>query len=122
MDKDVRCGTCKFHVGDRCEYFKSHAGPLWMASTTRVGSDVFGVGCKVWEPAEPKVRRRCETCEHWSERGQGQDGYGHGPCMAPFPVWVFPEGVTVSREMAMFDGENCEMWKWREYEEDILDD
>lgn len=123
MSKDVRCGTCKFHVKSKCEYLELVNVPAWMqnnrATETPPG---FGAACKVWEPAKPRVLHKCCTCEHWSERGQGPNGYGHGPCMAPFPVWVFPEGVTSSREMAMFDGDNCEMWKWREYEEDILDD
>lgn len=122
MSKDVRCGTCKYFEGERCLYYKSTPGPAWAEGYVIEMRREGGVGCRVWEPAEPKVAHTCGTCEHWAERGQGQDGYGHGPCNAVFPVWALPPGIRVSREMRAAQGENCTAWKWREYEEDIQDE
>lgn len=121
MNKDIRCGTCKFHNSKsaNCEYLKRVAGPLWAENCTRQTLSDFGKGCKVWEAAEPNVPRKCGTCEHWAERGHGSDGYGHGPCMADVPIWAIIGKAR--KEMNYDDGKACSAWKWREYEEDLID-
>ena len=120
------CETCKFYrsseVSSGCKYYERFPSrPSWMPAFMPMSTQV--TDCKVWEPREPKVKRRCGTCEHWSERGQGADGYGHGPCMAVVPIWaITAAGRGSSPEMDAEHGEKCASWKWREFEEDLEDE